>query len=437
VPGIIVIGAQWGDEGKGKAIDALSAQADYVVRYQGGANAGHTLVINGQTRVLHLVPSGIFHPQTTCILAPYVVLDIEALVDEIDMIKVSGAFEDSSRLLISDSATVLLSYHRKLDLVRETTNQQKIGTTGQGIGPAYEDRASRKALIFGDLFRDTKTLTDQLKRALKEKNFLIEHLYQESPVLLRDLLEVIHDAREKLKYFRCRDCSSVIAQALAQNKKVLFEGAQGSLLDVCHGTYPYVTSSSTLSGAALMGSGIGPASIDKIVAVLKGYTTRVGFGPFPTECKDQASQEYLQKSGEEWGATTGRMRRCGWLDMVALKHAIRVNGATHLALMKLDVLSQLEEIPVCVAYQLHGKTISDFPLDIEMLSLCTPVYKKLSGWQQDIGHIKDVKDLPRQAYQYIDFIQKELQTPVSMISVGSAREKTLWPKPLFDISQVS
>ena len=430
--GIIIIGSQWGDEGKGKAVDVFSAQANYVIRYQGGSNAGHTLNIKGQKKVLHLIPSGIFHANTTCIISSGVVLDIETLASEIRTIKQSGDYLNTpSKLLISDSATVLLDYHKILDQAREkATNSIKIGTTGKGIGPAYEDRASRKALLFSDLFTDKETLKIKLERAINEKKILIENLYNGASISLESTLNQILLLREELKHYRYRDTSDLIYKALKEKKKVLFEGAQGSLLDILHGTYPYVTSSSTLAGAALTGAGIGPGLIQKVIAITKAYTTRVGEGPFPTECYGEES-EFLQKKGEEWGATTGRMRRCGWLDLPALKYAVRINGITHLALMKLDVLSHLKKIPICIAYKLNGKIISDYPVHSSELVSCEPVYKILPGWDQDISHVKKFKSLPKTAKNYITLIQKELAVPVDVISVGPSREETIWRRSLF------
>ena len=335
-------------------------------------------------------------------------------------------------MLISDSATVLLNYHRVLDQVREKAiNGTKIGTTGKGIGPAYEDRAARKALLFSDLFTDKKTLKIKLEQALEEKNFLIESFYKESPVSLEKTLNQILFLREELKIYRCKSTSFLIHKALKENKKVLFEGAQGSLLDLLHGTYPYVTSSSTLAGSALVGSGIGPGFIKKVIAITKAYTTRVGGGPFPTESSGKEG-ELLQKKGEEWGATTGRMRRCGWMDLPALKYAVRINGITHLALMKLDVLSYLKEIPVCVAYKLDGKTVPDYTTHSTELDLYDPVYKTLPGWQKDISGVRTFEDLPKAAQNYVMLIQKESGVPVDVISVGPSREATIWRRQLFN-----
>ncbi len=430
--GIIVIGCQWGDEGKGKAVDVFSATADYVVRYQGGSNAGHTLNIKGKKNILHLIPSGVFHKNTTCVISSGVVLDIETLISEIQAIKQSGDYLNTPlKLLISDSATVLFSYHKILDQAREkATNGVKIGTTGKGIGPAYEDRASRKALLFGDLFTDKETLKNKLEKSLSEKKFLIEHFYKEKPIPLKNILDQTLVLREELKPYRCSDTSALIYKALKENKKVLFEGAQGSLLDLLHGTYPYVTSSNTVAGSALAGAGIGPGFIQKVIAITKAYTTRVGEGPFPTECPGKEG-EVLQKAGEEWGATTGRIRRCGWLDLPALKYAVRINGITHLALMKLDVLSYLKEIPVCVAYKLNGKTISEYPIHSSKLNKCVPIYKTLPGWEKDISQVKKFEDLPLPAQNYITLIQEELTVPVDVVSVGPARSTTIWRNTLF------
>ena len=433
---IIVIGSQWGDEGKGKAVDVFSAPADYVVRYQGGANAGHTLNIGGKQKILHLIPSGVFHSNTTCVISPGVVLDIETLLSEIQAIKKSGPWlNNPGKLLISDSATVLLNYHKTLDQAREKhaegkNHGEKIGTTGKGVGPAYEDRAGRKALLFGDLFEEENTLKHKLSAGFSEKKFLIEHFYKANFVSLEDTLNEILKIREELKSYREADTSAVIYKALKENKKVLFEGAQGSLLDLLHGTYPYVTGSSTLAGFALAGTGIGPGGIKKVVGITKAYTTRVGEGPFPTECKDEQG-EFLQKKGGEWGASTGRKRRCGWLDLPALKYAVRLNGLSSLALMKLDVLSQLKEIPVCTAYNLNGKKITDYLVHSSKLNLCEPVYEVLPGWEQDISNVKSFEDLPKTAQDYVLFVEKATAVPVDVISVGPGREQTITRHPLF------
>ncbi len=431
MPGIIVVGSQWGDEGKGKVIDVFSAQADYVIRYQGGANAGHTLVVNGVKTVLHLVPSGILHPKTTCIIGAGVVLDVEEVVSEINSLKTAGLLQNPEQLKISDSATVLLSYHRLLDAAREKAlGHEKIGTTGRGIGPAYEDRASRKAILFGDLF-ERGSLRANLEQSLKEKNFLLEKYYGAEPVDPEPLYRRLLELADQLEAYRCKDASLLVHKALKSGKKVLFEGAQGTMLDLLHGTYPYVTSSSTISGSACIGSGIGPNAAQKIVGITKAYTTRVGSGPFPTELENELG-ERIRKEGAEFGATTGRPRRTGWLDLVALKYAIRVNGITNLALMKLDVLSGHDRIDVCVAYKLDGQEIKDLPTAIGDLARVEPVYKTLHGWHEDISQVRNIQDLPQPARDYVQFIGNEVATPIDVVSVGPGREQTLWIKPLFN-----
>jgi adenylosuccinate synthase len=431
VPGIIVVGSQWGDEGKGKVVDVFSAQADMVVRYQGGANAGHTLVVNGVKTVLHLVPSGILHGKTTCVIAAGVVLDLEEVFSEIRSLREAGLIENPEQLRISDSCTVLLNYHRALDQAREiAAGHEKIGTTGRGIGPAYEDRASRQAILFGDLFDQSK-LREKLDASLKEKNFLLKEFYKAPPIdpepLYKRLLELAHE----LTPYRSKDTSMLIHKALKAGKKVLFEGAQGTMLDLLHGTYPFVTSSSTISGSACIGSGIGPNSVQKIIGITKAYTTRVGSGPFPTEIHGDLG-ERIRMEGKEFGATTGRARRCGWLDLVAMRYAIRVNGITNIALMKLDVLSGHEKIEVCTAYTLDGQEIKDLPTSSTELARCEPVYKGLTGWSADITQVRTIQDLPQAARDFVQFIGNELATPIDVVSVGPGREQTLWIKPLFN-----
>lgn len=428
--GIIVVGAQWGDEGKGKVVDVFSAQADYVVRYQGGANAGHTLVVNGKKTILHLVPSGILHPETTCIIAAGVVLDVETLCQELKALREAGLLANPKQLLISDSATVLLPYHRQLDQAREQSlGHEKIGTTGKGIGPAYEDRASRKAILFGDLF-NKETLRARLESALKEKNFLLENFYKTEPISVDKLIKQIAGWTDQLELYRSKDTSLLIHKALKAGKKVLFEGAQGSLLDIFHGTYPFVTSSSTLAGSALTGSGIGPGMIQKVVGITKAYTTRVGSGPFPSECNDEVG-ERIRQVGHEFGSTTGRSRRCGWLDLVALKYAIRINGITNLALMKMDVLSGFDEIRVCTGYEMDGQVISEYPVSPGDLGRCKPVYETFKGWKEDLTQVRALKDLPRYAQEYVNFVGNQVAIPIDVLSVGPDRDQTLWVKPLF------
>ena len=428
--GIVVVGAQWGDEGKGKVVDVFSAHADLVVRYQGGANAGHTLVVNGVKTVLHLIPSGVLHPKCNCMIAPGVVLDIEEVVKEIRDLKAAGVLTKPEQLKISDQCTVLLSYHRKLDAAREVAaGNEKIGTTGKGIGPAYEDRASRKAILFGDLF-DRERLKGKLEASLKEKNFLLEQFYKQEPVEVEPLFNRLVELAAELEPYRSKDTSLVVHRAIKAGKKVLFEGAQGTMLDLLHGTYPFVTSSSTITGSACVGTGIGPSVMQKIVGITKAYTTRVGSGPFPTEMNETLSERFRQEGGE-FGATTGRPRRCGWLDLVALKYAIRVNGLTSLALMKLDVLSGHEKIEVCTAYRLDGVEIKELPVNSNDLSRVEPIYRTLNGWTEDLRNVRAIQDLPQAARDFIQFIATEVATPIDVVSVGPGREQTLWIKPLF------
>ena len=428
--GIIVVGSQWGDEGKGKVVDVFSAESDFVIRYQGGANAGHTLIVGGKKTVLHLVPSGVLHSSTKCVIASGVVLDVATLWKEICALKANGLLQDPSQLMISDSATVLMTYHRQLDRAREiAAGHEKIGTTGKGIGPAYEDRAGRKALLFGDLFQPD-TLKDKLKATLQEKNFLLENFYKVLPLDIGELIENLTQLAKGLEPYRCRDTALVIHKAIKGGKKVLFEGAQGTLLDLYHGTYPFVTSSSTIAGSACVGSGIGPGQVNKVIGITKGYTTRVGSGPFPTECEGQVGK-LMREKGKEFGATTGRERRCGWLDLVALKYAIRINGITSISLMKIDVLSGFEKIKVCIAYELDGNKITELPVTPGDLARCQPVYRELPGWKEDISNAKFMRDLPRHAQGYVNFITNELTTPIDVVSVGPSRNQTLWIRPLF------
>ncbi len=431
--GIIVVGAQWGDEGKGKVVDVFSAESDYVVRYQGGANAGHTLVVDGKKTVLHLVPSGILHDTTKCIIAAGVVLDLEQINKEISALKVSGILKSNDQILISDAATVLLPHHRKLDQAREQAlKNEKIGTTGKGIGPAYEDRAARRALLFGELFLDDTKVQKKLEHSLKETNFLLKNFYNSEAVELDEVMAAVRMAREELKAFRCLDVSLMIHKALESGRRVLFEGAQGTLLDLNHGTYPYVTSSSTLAGSACIGSGVGPTAIDKVIGITKAYTTRVGSGPFPTELLDETGKD-LQDKGSEFGATTGRPRRCGWLDLVALKYAIRTNGINSLALMKLDVLSGFKEIKVCVAYKdPSGNVVDEYPMNSSLVENMTPIFESVEGWSEDISECKTIEELPNSVNSYLKKVETAVGVSIDVVSVGPGRKQTIWVKPLFN-----
>ena len=428
--GIVVVGAQWGDEGKGKIIDVFSEHVGTVVRYQGGANAGHTLVVNGQKTVLHLIPSGILHDESLCVIAAGVVIDVESLLGEIQKVKASGYLKNSKQLLISENATIILPFHKALDAARESALKAgKIGTTGKGIGPAYEDRASRRALVFGDIFHPDQ-LRAKLELSLSEKNSLLEKVYGQKAFEVEPLMKELARLAEELAPYRCKDVSLVVNKQLKAGKRVLFEGAQGTLLDVNYGTYPFVTSSSTLAGAACTGTGVGPTTIKNVIGIFKAYTTRVGSGPFPTELNNDVGAK-IQKDGHEFGSTTGRARRCGWLDLPALKYAIRVNGITNLALMKLDVLSGHDKIGICTGYKVNGELTQEWPGSAWELEKVEPVIEMLPGWKEDISAIMSLKDLPRACTNYIDFIGNQVGTPIDVISVGPGREQTLWVKPLF------
>lgn len=426
---VIIVGSQWGDEGKGKVVDLFSAQADLVIRYQGGANAGHTLIVNGQQTILHLLPSGILHESCVCLIAAGVVLDVEIITAEIRALKKTGRLKRDQQLLISDNTTLILPYHKALDLARETKlHHEKIGTTGKGIGPAYEDRASRRAILFKDIFTPD-ILKKKLAMNLEEKNHLLGY-YHISPFEAEKIHTDLLTYAKELEPYRCSNTSYVIEEHRKSHHKILYEGAQGTLLDLLYGTYPFVTSTSTLAGSACVGSGVGPLAIKKVVGITKAYCTRVGGGPFPTELQDQTGQA-LQKRGKEYGATTGRMRRCGWLDLVALRYAIRINGINSLALMKLDVLTGLKEIGIAIGYRIGNKEFSHFPLSDARLSQVQPILKTFDGWQEDISQVKRIEDLPKNTRIYLDFLENTLQLPIDVVSVGPDREQTLWLSPLF------
>lgn len=426
----VVIGAQWGDEGKGKLVDVLAANSDMVVRFQGGSNAGHTLVVNGKKTILHLIPSGILHTDKICVIAAGVVVDIFGLTEEIRKLKESSFNITPNRLLISDNATALLPYHKVLDQARERAlSADKIGTTGKGIGPAYEDRAARRALIMSDLF-DEKTLMAKLEFVLKEKNVLLSKLYDLPEIKAQDVFDQIQTVINDLRPYRAPDVSLLISQKLKLGKRILFEGAQGTLLDVHHGTYPFVTSSATIAGSGSISAGVGPHLLSKIVGVFKAYCTRVGSGPFPSELNNEIGAK-IQKDGHEFGSTTGRARRCGWLDLVALKYAIRINGINSLAMMKLDVLSEHEQIGICVGYKLGDETITDFPPSTDLVSRLIPIIEYLPGWKEDLTQIKSIKDLPLNAINFINYVSQNAGCPIDVVSVGPDRDQTLWIKHLF------
>jgi adenylosuccinate synthase len=427
---IVVVGTQWGDEGKGKIVDLLSAQASKVVRFQGGNNAGHTLVVNGERSILHLIPSGILYPDTRCLIGNGVVVDPEVFLEEIKGLSGKGIAVNPTRLGVSDRAHLIMPYHKAIDIAREEAKgAAKIGTTGRGIGPCYEDKMARTGIRAIDL-TDPDLLKEKIKTNLNEKNFYLTNLFGREPVEYKLLAERYLSISDELSPYIV-DVSSELEAAMGRKENVLFEGAQGTHLDIDHGTYPFVTSSNSVAASACTGTGVNPKKIDSIVGIVKAYTTRVGAGPFVSELTDDAG-DYLQGKGQEFGATTGRRRRCGWLDLVVVGFSARVNGTTHLAITKLDVLTGLDTINICVAYEYRGKQISNAPAKISALNACKPVYEKMDGWKQDISGARTFAELPRNAQVYIKRIEKIVGVPVSIISVGSGREETIFSQNPFD-----
>ncbi len=420
MPVTIVVGAQWGDEGKGKIVDMLSEKIDIVARYQGGANAGHTVVIGDKTYVLHLIPSGIFQRDVKCVIGNGVVVDPAALMDEIEMIKSFGIKIDG-RLFISHNAHLIMPYHKLLDTIREQ-GTQKIGTTGRGIGPAYIDKYMRTGIRVVDLL-DRKVLRDKLTINIEEKNLILSKVYGRTEIDIDKIINEYQEFDSKIDPF-ITDTSAFLNNALRKKKRVLAEGAQGALLDVDHGTYPYVTSSNPTSGGACTGLGIPPTSVKTIIGIVKAYSTRVGNGPFPTELNDNTG-ESLRTIGHEFGATTGRPRRCGWLDMVSLKYSLMVNGISEIALTKLDVLDSFEEINICVGYKKNGKLLKSFPTDVQTLDTIEPVYQNYKGWNEKISHIIKWKHLPTRTMKYVETIEKLSGVRVSLVSVGARRDQTI------------
>ena len=418
----IVIGAQWGDEGKGKVVDILSAEADYVVRYQGGANAGHTLKFDDTTIVLHLIPSGMFNGNSKCIIGNGVVVDPIALVDELKEVESLGV-DLKGRFFISSSAHLILPYHKVLDQVKEKNRgSDAIGTTGRGIGPAYVSKVSRIGIRMLDLL-DMDSLEVKIKKNLRDINVALENVYGEEPLDGDEMIAKLKPAVEIVKPY-ITNTTELLHDALENGESVLLEGAQGSLLDVDHGTYPFVTSSSPTAGGACSGSGIPPLAVTHSMGITKAYCTRVGNGPFPTELEDAAGEK-LRKNGQEFGATTGRPRRCGWLDLVALKYAIRLNGMNELTLTKLDVLDDFEIIKVCTHYELDGEKTEVFPLDTEKVERVKPVYKSFEGWNSSTRNISAFDELPEKAREYIRFIEEFTGVKFTIVSTGPKRSETI------------
>ena len=422
MPVLVVVGAQWGDEGKGKIIDLLTERADVVARYQGGHNAGHTVVVGMEEFILHLIPSGVLHKGTQCIIGNGVVVDPAALIEEMDgLIKRGIKFEKN--LLISQNAHLIMPYHKALDVASEKLKgSQKIGTTGRGIGPAYADKINRKGIRMADLL-DTDRFREKLTTNVGEANFLLERFYN-APLVHQDAVfdEYLRYAARLKRYIA--DTTLVLSDAIGKRRKVLAEGAQGTHLDVDHGTYPFVTSSSPTAGGACTGLGIGPKTINEVVGIVKAYTTRVGSGPFPTE-QENPLGELLRDRGREYGATTGRARRCGWMDTLIVRHAVRVNGLTSIALTKLDVLDTLEEIKICVGYKHKGKLYTEMPADLTVLENAVPQYITMPGWQQTTIGIKKYAQLPKKARAYVEKVCRLCGVKPSIISTGARRDETI------------
>lgn len=421
MPGLAIVGAQWGDEGKGKIVDYLTAEADVVVRYSGGNNAGHTVVVDGKTVRLHLVPSGILYPDVRCYIGNGVVLDPEVFIGELDQLAEQGF--DLAQLRISDRAHLLLPYHRDLDkLEEEARGPHKLGTTGRGVGPAYVDKVAREGIRLADL-ADEQWLKERLEAIVPRKSALLQKLYGHEGYTPEEIFQYIERFRARLLPM-LEDVGARVHEALAAGKRVLFEGAQGTQLDIDHGTYPYVTGSSPTSGGIAPGAGIGPDAVTGVLGVVKAYTTRVGLGPFPTELHDEVG-EGLRERGHEYGTTTGRPRRCGWLDMVQLRYAVRVNGLTQLVLTKLDVLSGLETVRIAVGYEIDGRRVEDFPASLRDLQRAVPVYEEHPGWDADLTGVTSPEQLPEAARNYIRRIEELAGVAVVRTSVGPSREQTL------------
>lgn len=427
---LVVVGSQWGDEGKGKITDLLSEEADIVVRYQGGCNAGHTVVKGDEQYIFHLVPSGILHEGVKCLIGNGVVVDPQSLLQEIENLKKKN-IEIDGNLLIDFKAHVVLPYHKTLDEIKEIKRgKDKIGTTKRGIGPAYVDKIARTGIRMIDLI-DEKSLTTKLENNLNEKDTIFEKLYglKISNQEKKDILKKYREYGQLLKKY-VTDVSLYLNQAINENKKILFEGAQGTLLDVDHGTFPYVTSSNPIAGGACIGTGIGPTKIDRVMGITKAYTTRVGRGPFPTEMQGEL-EEYTRQKGGEFGATTGRSRRCGWFDAVLVNYAVRINGMDSMVITKIDVLSDFDKIKICTSYKYNKEIIKEFPVDLETLQKCIPVYEEMEGWKGNISQITKYEDFPQQLKAYISRIEELVRTKVVIVSVGPKRSQTIIRENVF------
>ncbi len=426
---VVVIGTQWGDEGKGKVVDLLTDKAAAVVRFQGGHNAGHTLVIEGKQTVLHLIPSGVLREGVRCLIGNGVVLSPSALLEEIDMLENSGV-PAAERMGISESCPLILPYHIALDAAREQARGKKaIGTTGRGIGPAYEDKISRRGIRLGEIF-DVPHISERLREVMDYHNFSLKHLFKYGEVDYQEVLDQLLVMSERLKPM-IEDVTGTLHQLRREGKNVMFEGAQGALLDIDHGTYPYVTSSNTTAGGAATGTGVGPRYIDYVLGIVKAYTTRVGAGPFPTELFDDVG-DYLGKKGHEFGATTGRKRRCGWLDAVALRRSLEINSVTGICITKLDVMDGMETVKICVAYDYNGKEVTTPPVGADGFEQCKPVYIEMPGWQTSTVGITEYDQLPQAARDYLSKIESLCETPIDIISTGPDRNETIVRRHPFD-----
>jgi adenylosuccinate synthase len=420
---VVVVGTQWGDEGKGKIVDLLTEQAALVARYQGGNNAGHTLVVGGEKFIFHLIPSGILHPGTVCLIGNGVVLDPEVFLLEVDRLKERGIKVSPENLRISERTQVIMPYHQRLDIAREEKKGAgKIGTTGRGIGPCYEDKIGRRGIRVADLV-DPDSLKSKLAEVLPEKNFYLEKFLGSQPFTLEEILPKYTEMGARLKPL-VSNVSVLIDQAVQQGKNILFEGAQGTHLDIDHGTYPYVTSSNPVAGGACTGTGVGPKQLHHVLGIVKAYTTRVGGGPFPTECLDEVG-DHLVECGVEFGSTTGRRRRCGWLDAVVLKDSARLNGLTGLAITKLDVLTSINPVKICVGYEVSGSRRETTPATIQELERCRPIFEELPGWSEDIRGVRRLEDFPQATRNYLRRIEELVGVPIQIVSVGPDREETI------------
>jgi adenylosuccinate synthase len=428
MPNVVLVGAQWGDEGKGKLIDFLTVKADYIVRFQGGNNAGHTVKIGGDKFILHLIPSGILHKGKVCVIGNGVVVDPQALLKEMDELTAKG-IEVDRNFYVSEACHIIFPYHRQLDLLKEAKmGLLRIGTTGRGIGPAYMDKFSRVGIRLVDLL-DEKVFARKLEANLEEKNQILTRIYAEQPVRASEILEPYLAFAERLRKFSA-NTSVLLNDALQKKKNILFEGAQGTLLDIDFGTYPFVTSSNPTAGGACTGTGVGPTAIDTVIGVAKAYTTRVGEGPFPTEFDEELSDK-IRKEGGEFGATTGRPRRCGWFDVVILRHAVAVNGLDSIAITKLDVLDILPKIQICTAYRHKGKAYEHFPQSMDILRESEPVYEEFDGWQCSTKDVKKYDELPANAKKYLARLEKLVGVKIKIISVGAERGETLFLESIF------